>query len=92
MPDQIVEAEVSQPLGTIPLIFFKGFDTLHDLQDFRGCIRNDKQDTYLRRTFIRISFNPQFWRREARTRNGVATSMTITAGVFERHGEQIEQR
>ena len=92
VPDQVVKAEVSQPLCTIPLVFFKGFDTLHNLEGFRGCITNNEQDTYLRRTFIGISQNSQFWRREARMRNGMATTMAIKAGVFEKHGEQIKQR
>ena len=92
VPDQFIKVEVSQPLNPIPLIVFKSFDTLHNLQDFRGCIRDDKQDTYLRRTFIGIPLNPPLWRREARASNGMTANMAIKAGVFERHDEQIKQR
>ena len=79
VPDQVIEAEVSQPLNPIPLIVFKGFDTLHNLEDFRGSIKNNEQDTYFRRTFIGTPLNPQFWCREARASDGMAASMAIEA-------------
>ena len=84
------EVEISQPLHTIPLVLFKSFDTLHDLKDIRGDWEDYEENTYLCRTFIRIPLNTQLWGREARTSDGMATGMAITAGIFKRHVQRIK--